>query len=86
MNMEGMEYNIPIALQDQWFRMNEEITHYCGGSTDKEKVNKVKACQTDETKWFHPTKPLEDEAQAGMVECVACQAQVLATNVPTTGE
>jgi hypothetical protein len=81
-----MSYEIPIALQDQWFKTDDEVTHYCGGSTDKEKMNKVKACQTDETKWFHPTKVLEEEDSLGTVECVACQAQVQIANVPTMGE
>lgn len=83
---EGMEYNIPIALQDQWFKTGEGITHYCGGSTDKKKSNKHPACQTDETKWFNPTKALEEEDKLGTVECLACQAQVQTVDVPTMGE
>jgi hypothetical protein len=78
--------SIPIALQDQWFKTDEGVTHYCGGSTDKEKKNKVAACQTDETKWFHPTKLVDEEDNLGTVECLACQAQVQIVNVPTMGE
>ncbi len=78
--------NIPIALEDQWFKTDEGVSHYCGGSTDKKKLNKVASCQTDETKWFHPTKLLEEEDSLGTVECVACQAQVQIANVPTMGE
>ena len=81
-----MSYEIPIALQDQWFKTDEGVSHYCGGSTDKKKFNKVAACHTDETKWFHPTKPLEEEDSLGMVECLACQAQVQLVDVPTMGE
>jgi uncharacterized Zn-finger protein len=79
-----MNYNeVPIALQDQWFKTDEGVTHYCGGSTENK--NKPAACQTDETKWFHPTKLLEED-NLGMVECVACQAQVQIVDVPTIGE
>jgi hypothetical protein len=81
-----MSFDIPIALQDQWFKTDDEVTHYCGGSTDKKKLNKPKATQTDETKWFHPTKVLEEEDSLGTVECVACQAQVQIDNIPTMGE
>jgi hypothetical protein len=77
--------NIPIALQDQWFKTDEGVSHYCGGSTDKKKLNKPKVCQTDETKWFHPTKLLEEEGSLGTVECMACQAQVQLVDVPTMG-
>jgi hypothetical protein len=77
--------NIPIALQDQWFKTDEGVSHYCGGTTDKEKFNKVKASQNDGTKWFHPTKLLEEEDSLGTVECVACQAQVQMVDVPTMG-
>ncbi len=77
--------NIPIALEDQWFKTDEGVSHYCGGSTDKKKLNKVASTQTDETKWFHPTKLLEEEDNLGMVECIACQSQVLVVDVPTMG-
>jgi hypothetical protein len=80
-----MIYDIPIDLQDQWFKTDDGVTHYCGGTTDKKKLNKPKVCQTDETKWFHPTKLLEEEGGLVKVECVACQAQVQVVNVPTIG-
>ena len=81
-----MSFHIPIDLQDQWFKTDDGVTHYCGGSTDKKKINKVAACQTDETKWFHPTKLVDEENDPGMVECLACQAQVQMVDIPTMGE
>jgi len=52
-----------------WYRSGENVTHYCGGSTAKEKENKPKGTQTDMTLWFHPTK-VEDQ----VVTCLACGA------------
>ena len=53
----------PIA----WFKMGEDVTHLCGGHTEKERMNKPKGTQTQTTDWFNPVK--EEE---GVYTCVAC--------------
>ncbi|KKL63999.1 hypothetical protein LCGC14_2169480 [marine sediment metagenome] len=50
-----------------WFKHGEDVTHLCGGHTEKEKMNKPKGTQTQKTNWFNPAK-VED----GVYTCVAC--------------
>ena len=50
-----------------WFKMGEDVTHLCGGHTEKERMNKPKGTQTQTTDWFNPTK-VED----GVYTCIAC--------------
>ena len=50
-----------------WFKMGENVTHLCGGHTEKEKMNKPKGTQTQTTDWFNPAKLEED-----VYTCMAC--------------
>ena len=50
-----------------WFKTGEDVTHLCGGHTEKERMNKPKGTQTPMTAWFNPAT-LED----GVYTCKAC--------------
>jgi len=50
-----------------WFKMGEDVTHLCGGYTEKKRMNKPKGTQTQTTDWFNPAKE-ED----GVYTCMAC--------------
>ena len=60
------------TVVSDWFQMDEEVTHFCGGSTDTKKMNKPKETQVDTTKWFHPTAPKEESE---VLVCKACSAE-----------
>ena len=61
-----------VSTISDWFSMDEEVTHFCGGRTEDEKVNKPKGTQTDKTKWFNPTTQEEDSDTR---TCNACGAE-----------
>ncbi len=50
-----------------WFKDGEDVTHLCGGHTEKERMNKPKGTQVEMTHWFNPVKE-ED----GVYTCMAC--------------
>jgi hypothetical protein len=52
--------------------MDEEITHFCGGTEDEKKMNKPKETQVATTKWFNPTA-LDEETKVH--KCKACEAE-----------
>ncbi|MBW2637103.1 MAG: hypothetical protein JRC86_06210 [Deltaproteobacteria bacterium] len=61
-----------VNKMGEWFSMDEEVTHFCGGSTEDVKVNKPKGTQTEKTKWFNPA-PKEDDSDTN--KCTACGAE-----------
>ena len=61
-----------VSKFSDWFQMDEEVTHFCGGSTEDKKVNKPKGTQTDKTKWFNPTTKEDD---SDISKCNACGAE-----------
>ena len=56
-----------VSSMRMWFKMGEDVTHLCGGHTEKERMNKPKGTQTQTTDWFNPAK-IEDESYV----CIAC--------------
>jgi hypothetical protein len=62
------------TVLSDWYQMDEETTHFCGGTTDEKKTNKadLKVTQTDMTKWFNPTESKEDSE---VLTCRACGAE-----------
>jgi hypothetical protein len=63
-----------VSKHSDWYQMEEEVTHFCGGNTLNEKVgvNKPKGTQTELTKWFNPTTK-EDDSDTST--CNACGAE-----------
>lgn len=54
-----------------WFSVDEELTHFCGGTTDEKKTNKPKETQLDTSKWFNPTTL---DTETGVHTCTACDS------------
>jgi hypothetical protein len=52
---------------NQWYKNEEELTHYCRGSENKENNNKPSGTHTERSYWFYPTK-VEGES----IQCLAC--------------
>ena len=61
-----------MSTVSDWFQMDEEITHFCGGTTDEKRQNKPKETQIETTKWFNPTT-LDEETKVH--KCMACEAE-----------
>ncbi|KKK91673.1 hypothetical protein LCGC14_2710580 [marine sediment metagenome] len=55
------------TVNTMWFKMGDDVTHLCGGHTEKKRMNKPKGTQTPATDWFNPAT-LEDDVYT----CVAC--------------
>jgi hypothetical protein len=74
--------------ENTWYKDEEtgDVTHYCVGHTDKEKMNKPSATATDETYWFNPATLVEESENT--FECKACGARVvpLGDNFTLIGE
>jgi hypothetical protein len=62
----------PVTTVSNWFQMEDEITHWCGGTTDEKKGNKPKETQIAATNWFNPTL-LDEETKVR--KCSACGAE-----------
>jgi hypothetical protein len=70
---KGVDMKDTVFNNSDWFSMDDNITHFCGGMTDKDKVNKPKGTQVEATKWFNPTDKKKEEDE--VLVCRACGAE-----------